>query len=462
MPTVSRVACAGAWGLGRGTDVSESPRFAAAEESHLFTLTAPVAVRSLDISLGFPDFELPPARSGEPYHGLAVLLREGDDPIGWLEVAVPPTGEVAGELLERAYREEVAPQALAREPDVTQESPAPTFGDPNESMFVSHVVTTCNNAQLAARCVQSIIASEGGPFEIVVVENRPAGSNVREALSSAFPDDGRVLVVDEPRPGLSRARNAGLKATHGEVVAFTDDDIVVDPHWVEAIRRAFARYPDVSCVAGPILPAELETPAQVLMECFSPIGTAFVRRLYAIDRPPLEQPLFPYTAGYFGSGGNVAFRWDALVALEGFDAALGTGTPARGGEDLDIFIRLLLAGQRLLYEPSAIVWHPHPETMDRLSREVFDYGVGLGAMLTKQLVAGPHRFRLIGKIPAGVQHLLSSASRKNATKGPDYPAQLDRLEHLGLAIGPAAYLCSRQSRRARFESPTYLRRRASK
>jgi GT2 family glycosyltransferase len=428
--------------------VSEGAGARAAKESHLFTLTAPVAVRSVDISLGFPSIKLPQARSGGPYQGLAVLLRDGHEPIGWLEVDVPATSEVSGELLERAYGERVAPQAASIEPQASQETPPQALGDSDESAYVSHVVTTCNNARLAVRCVGSIIASQCGPFEIVVVENRPAGSNVREALSSAFPGDGRVRVVDEPVPGLSRARNAGLRATRGEIVAFTDDDIVVDPHWVASVRRAFARCPDVSCVTGPILPAELETPAQVLMERFAPIGTAFVRRLYAVDRPPLEQPLFPYTAGYFGSGGNAAFRWDALVALDGFDTALGTGTSARGGEDLDIFIRLLLTGQQLLYEPSAIVWHPHPDTMDRLSREVFDYGVGLGATLTKQLVAGPQRFQLVKMIPRGIGYLFSPVSRKNATKGPDYPARFDRLEQLGLALGAAAYLCSRwQNRR---------------
>jgi hypothetical protein len=108
-----------------------------------------------------------------------------------------------------------------------------------------------------------------------------------------------------------------------------------------------------------------------------------------------------------------------------------------------MFIRLLLAGRGLLYEPGAVVWHPHPDTMERLSSEVFGYGVGLGAMLTRQLIAGPRRLRLIGKIPQGLHYLASSSSRKNANKGSDYPSRLDRLERMGLALGPAAYACSR-------------------
>ena len=228
-------------------------------------------------------------------------------------------------------------------------------------------------------------------------------------------------------------------------MAFTDDDITVDPGWCGSLREAFARDPGASCVTGPILPAELETDAQVLMERFATLGKGFVRRTYSLACPPArdEQPLFPYTAGFLGSGGNAAFDREALLALGGFDPALGIGTPAHGGEDLDIFIRLILAGRTLVYEPGAIAWHPHPSAMGALSREVFSYGGGLGAMLTKQLVAGPQRLRLIEKIPRGFGYLANSGSRKNAAKGSGYPSYLDRLEQAGLALGPAGYACSR-------------------
>lgn len=411
-----------------------------------------MAVRSLDISLGFPAVDLPPARSGVPYRGLAALLRTGPRPVDWVGVEVPPSGTVAGEPIERAFRERSACRPDTGDLAVEPQELTPELTSLAESTFFSYVITTCNKPALALRCVRTICASEPGPCEIIVVENRPVGSTVRQTLLSEFSDDERVRVLDEPAPGLSRARNAGLRAAQGEVIAFTDDDIVVDAHWCRLLRRAFACHPEVACVAGPILPLELETAAQLLMERFSPIGTAFARRVYAMDAPPVDQPLFPYTAGFFGSGGNAAFRWDALAGLKGFDPVLGTGTWARGGEDLDIFIRLILAGGRLLYEPCAIAWHPHPDTMERLSHEVFDYGVGLGAMLTKQLVAGPGRSQMIRKIPRGLEYLFSPASHKNASKASGYPERLDRLERTGLALGPAAYLSSRW--RARRLRPT--------
>jgi len=465
--------------------VSVAPAVGVVGETHVLALGAPVAVRSLDTRRGFADIELPPARSGAPYRGLAVLVKNGDEPLGWLGIEAPAVSTVGGDVLERAYLDQLAPTG-AEAPSGAEASIAakasidtqaavgakarrrPASAPPGAApAFVSHVVTTCNQAATAVRCVRSIMASEGrsgdrggsgdkdgsgdrgGPFEVVVVENRPTHSTVREALDDAFPGDDRVRYLEVPIPGASRARNAGLQAARGEIVVFTDDDIVAELAWCGSLRAAFAGRPDVACVTGPILPLELETSAQVLMERFSAVGDGFVRRDYSLAHPPEphEQPLFPYTAGYFGSGGNCAFRRDVLLALDGFDRALGPGTPARGGEDLDLLIRVVLAGETLLYEPSAIVWHPHPDTMEVLSHEVFSYGIGLGAMLAKQLVAGPHRVRFVASVPRGVRYLASSGSRKNAIKGVGYPARLDRLERTGLAVGPAAYLRSRWAER---------------
>jgi hypothetical protein len=259
-------------------------------------------------------------------------------------------------------------------------------------------------------------------------------------LDKRFHRDERIRHVEERQRGLSRARNTGLSLARGELVAFIDDDILVDEAWMAAVRDGFAAGAD--CVTGLILPLELETQAQVLVERFSSFGKGFLRRTYSAELPPEDQPLFPYTAGYFGSGANMAFRTDVARRLGGFDPALGAGTAARAGEDLDMCIRLLQAGGRLAYEPRAIVWHRHPDTHNRLRAQVFSYGVGLGAMLTKQLARGPQRLGLIRHFPSAVRYLLDPASRKNAGKGGGFPGRLDALELLGLLLGPLAYMSS--------------------
>src|SRR4029453_11177409 len=97
----------------------------------------------------------------------------------------------------------------------------------------------------------------------------------------------------------------------------------------------------------------------------------------ALNRPP--DALFPYAAGRFGSGANTAFRTGVLRALGGFAEDLGAGTPARGGEDLDAYLNVLRAGHRLVYQPRALVWHPHQLDLPGLLRAVHPDGVGVRA-----------------------------------------------------------------------------------
>ncbi len=139
----------------------------------------------------------------------------------------------------------------------------------------------------------------------------------------------------------------------------------------------------------------------------------------------------------------MAFRTTVLRDIGGFDSVLGTGTPARGGEDLDICIRLLQAGSGLAYEPRAIIWHRHPETHAHLRRRVFDYGAALGAMFTKQIVTEPNRWAIVSRVPQGIRYYTDPESRKNAGRGPVFPRSLTRLERAGLLYGPVAYLASR-------------------
>ena len=316
----------------------------------------------------------------------------------------------------------------------------------------SVVVTTCADATAAVRCAQTIRAHARGPVEVIVVENRPSESDVREALDSAFAADAAVRYVEEPTPGLSRARNAGLGAATGTVVAFVDDDVVVDDRWLQALRDAFAAYPDAACVNGQIEPLELGTRAQSLLEQYAAYGKGQTRRVYRLTAPPDDIPLFPYTAGHFGSGANMAFRREALLELGGFDPCLGAGTHARGAEDPDICIRLILSGQTLVFEPRAIVRHRHLDAMNLLYRKVFSYGVGLGALIAKHLTSGQNRPRLIRLIPSGIQYLLSPQSRKNAAKATDFPRRLDLIEWIGVAFGPIAYA------RSKWRAPAPARR----
>jgi O-antigen biosynthesis protein len=392
----------------------------------------PLAVRVIDVEHRVDHLNLLPSHSGKPYRTLVALLRRNGDPIGWTALPVSPDGRVSLDALP------------GRGGPVTRaDDPSDRTRRKNSQPLLSVVVTTCANVECVLRCVERLRSSAAGPFELLVVENRPEHSTVGVELGRQFRGDERIRYVEERQRGLSRARNAGLRAARGELVAFIDDDILVDEAWMGALRSGFDEA-EADCVTGLILPLELETRAQVLVERFSSFGKGFLRRTYSADLPPEDQPLFPYTAGYFGSGANMAFRTDVARSLGGFDPALGAGTAARAGEDLDMCIRLLQAGGRLVYEPRAIVWHRHQDTHSRLRAQVFSYGVGLGAMLTKQLARGPQRLALIRYFPSALKYLLDPGSRKNAGKGNDFPGKLEALELLGLLLGPLAYVSSRR------------------
>jgi hypothetical protein len=218
--------------------------------------------------------------------------------------------------------------------------------------------------------------------------------------------------------------------------------VEVDRDWLASLVAGFDD-PRVACVTGLILPAELETPAQRLLDDFGGYARGFTRRTWDCGRNGRDHPLYPYT-GAFGSGANAAFRLGALAGMDGFDGALGTGTPARGGEESDIYVTCVERGYRIVYEPAAIVRHAHPRDMALVHQRIRDYGVGLGAVLTK------HLFRdwtsaagLFVRVPSGSVHLLRKCSHKRPPTSVGYPVSLVLAELEGLLYGPVAYVRSR-------------------
>jgi hypothetical protein len=157
-----------------------------------------------------------------------------------------------------------------------------------------------------------------------------------------------------------------------------------------------------------------------------------------------EGPLFPYAAGSFGSGANMAFRTDVLREIRGFDPALGAGTTARGGDDLAAFFDVIAAGYAVAYEPAAVVHHQHHRTFEALRRQTFGYGAGLTAYLTKTLLDRPARaVDMLARAPRALHHALSPRSAKNERLPADTPPTLVRRERLGMLAGPGLYLRSR-------------------
>ncbi|NBM18309.1 glycosyltransferase family 2 protein [Streptomyces sp. GC420] len=412
------------------------------QEIRRFQEIRPIQIAELDLRGG--ETRLAPGPGSPPVtHGdVFVLVRSEGRPVGTVLGHVPQ-GADPEVVLAAAAREARLPADGGR--------PEPALPRPPRT---SVIVATRERAGQLARALDSLLAQDHPDFEIVVVDNAPVTTGTRELVERKYAE--RVRYVSEPVPGLARAHNRGLAAADGEVLAFTDDDVVADSRWLTELTAPFTADPRLGCATGLILPARLRTPAQVLLESHGGFAKGFTARTYDPLSPPADEPLFPFTAGRFGSGANMAFRAGVLRAVGGFDPATGAGTRAKGGDDLYGFVRVLSQGHRLRYTPQALVWHHHRETWRDLENQAYGYGAGLTAYLTAILVRRPALLpALLVRLPRGLAYArtLTATSEggtagvpgEHGTRGHPWPRRLSRLQRRGMLYGPLGYAMARRA-----------------
>jgi GT2 family glycosyltransferase len=306
---------------------------------------------------------------------------------------------------------------------------------------VTVIVATRERAASLAACLDALAQLDYADYEVVVVDNAPVTDQTARLVSDAYP---WVRYAQENQRGLAAAHNCGLRVAQGAILAFTDDDVLVDRCWLTEVVKGFQADTGVACVTGLIMPAELQTPAQVALESHGHFSKGFQQRVFDLGSHRPDDPLFPFTAGRLGSGANMSFDRDALRDIGGFDAAIGTGTVARGGDDLAAFFAVIAAGHRLVYQPAALVWHRHKRDLESLANQAYGYGVGLGAYLTSALANHPATIgKALYRAPAGLAYAFRSDSPRNAHLQGTWPNELVWIERRGLAFGPIAYGISR-------------------
>lgn len=371
---------------------------------------------------------------GSEYGGLYCLVRSSGKPIRVVQVP----------LLDQTAPLAALRNLLSAGNNLSTGAVSSHVPERPEAALVSIVVATRDRPQRLEICLNSLLRQTHRNTQIVVVDNAPTSNETADLVTSRFSSAERISYLREDLPGLGHAHNQGVRKADGSIIAFTDDDVVVDARWASAIARSFAESPGAGCVTGLILPAELDTHAQYWTEQHGGFGKGFERRTYDLKSNHPGSRLFPYSPGIFGSGANMAFQRRALQSIGGFDPALGAGTPARGGDDLAAFVAIIRKGHQLVYEPGAIVWHHHRRHEAGMRGQAFGYGVGLGAVLTKLIVDEPSvAVHFLQRSPAAAYHLFSPHSEKNRRLPHDYPSTLVWRERLGILIGAPAYLRSR-------------------
>ena len=202
---------------------------------------------------------------------------------------------------------------------------------------------THNRGPLIEETIESLIAQDfpALAFEIVVVDNasRDATPDVLRMMERAL--SGRIRVVQEPVLGLSHARNRGICASRGEVIAFTDDDARVGPGWLRALVEACER-PDVACAGGPVH-ATREGPLPTWLT------PPFLPYLAVFDKGPEEVEL---SYNEYPRGVNIAFPRRSFREVGLFSTAFGRkGRALLSNEEIELCYRLERLGRRILYIP---------------------------------------------------------------------------------------------------------------
>ncbi|MCH9734874.1 MAG: glycosyltransferase [Actinomycetia bacterium] len=421
---------------------------------------APIRMLEVEISCPLGDVEATSDREGAVYTRAWALVRLHNEPLGIVEVALPDgarTAEGFAQAIWAALHAEInnhlrtdgmAPLTALDIAGVPGNAPPPCLVErlqaTDRAPLISVIVATRDRTNSLATCLRAFDDVEYPNYEIIVVDNAPATGATADLIATHYAENPRIRYAKENHPGLGWAHNCGLSHARGEIIAFTDDDVVVDRHWLIELVRGFALGSNVGCVTGLVVPQEIETLSQYWFDVHSGFNKGFQRRVFDLRANRPGDRLFPYRTSMFGTGANMAFRAAALRAVGGSDPALGPGTPAMNGEDLDMYFRIVNAGFQLVYQPSAFVHHLHRADYDSLRHQFYTYGVGFTAYLTKLAAVNPlDGLRLVARLPAAVAFARRTKAFDTSSPGPQYPAELTKVEQKGRLYGPLAYARSR-------------------
>jgi GT2 family glycosyltransferase len=373
--------------------------------------------------------ELAVADLGRPITGISgyerafIVFRHGSAVVGsaWVPVSDGRVAAVDLRALENTLAGAIWQRMTATVPVNERELPTATV-----------VVCTRDRPEDMARCLPGLAQLADQGHDVVVIDNCPSNDRTRE-LVALYP---QVRYILEARAGLDVARNRGLREAQGAIVAFTDDDAMVDPAWLDALRANFTD-PTVALVTGITMPIELETPAQIWFEQTNGFQRGYERRVFDL------QTVAPLGAGRIGAGVNMAIRRSALRMIGLFDEALDGGTPAMSGGDQEFFYRVLARGFRAVYDPAALVWHRHRRDWAGLQRCIEGYGVGLFAWWTRAFLVEGDWNVLKDGTAWFVEHHVREAARALLARPGASPRDLAFAELRGALAGPGAYLRAR-------------------
>jgi len=340
---------------------------------------------------------------------------------------------------DKAQFEKPLPPEFAEEPELARLLPTmkPIVG---QTHFLSIIVCTYDRPDDLRRCLQNLIKLEAGKhrFELIVVDNHPSSGKIAPIVKEFT----GVRYEPEPRQGVSYARNKGLRASRGDIVAVVDDDVVVTSGW---LRRILAPFSDerVMCVSGLVLPLELESDSQEMFEKYGGLGRGYVPRVFGSEFFNTKHVVQSWE---LGGTANVAIRKSVIRETGMFDETLGTGSPTGEGEAIYMFYRILKLGHLCYYEPAAYVWHKHRNSMKALRKQLYGYLKGQVSYQLRCLISDRDK-RVYHKLFYDLPLWYAKRIYRILRGREKYPMQLVMVEMAGLAMGAPAFIKSNRMHR---------------
>ncbi|OGU75193.1 MAG: hypothetical protein A2V93_08305 [Ignavibacteria bacterium RBG_16_34_14] len=320
------------------------------------------------------------------YQKLKAFIRWDNISIGYINVPIIK-GSVSKELIAGSIMKEHSKKLSLinsmKKHELTSEKNNTLIAE-KKLPLVTVVVCTKNRVENLELCLSSLLNLKYPNTELIVVDNAPSDDSTKNFVENFA---SKIKYICEPKPGLSWARNKAIKESNGEIIAFTDDDVIVDKLWVNEITTVFMEEPDTMAVTGLVIPYELETYSQELFETYGGFSRGFERKCYkwALSNKEKASKYFGGT-GKCGTGANMAFRKKIFNEIGFFNPILGVGTPTNGGEDLEFFFRIIKAGFSLVYEPNAVVRHRHRKSYNELKNQITNNGIGLYSYITHAFI----------------------------------------------------------------------------
>jgi len=285
----------------------------------------------------------------------------------------------------------------------------------------SVLICTRDRSEMLEECLRSVLEGSLSASEVIVVD-QSRDEATRVAVCRYQGGKVPVRYLRGKGPGLSRAKNQGIADCTSRIIAFTDDDCLVDREWMARLVQPLLDG-QAAATVGRTLAGEAEREGEATFAVYAPDGA----RVFSSRTHPWR----------VGGGGNFAVLREALLQVGPYDERFGPGSSLRSAEDMDMVHRLLRAGRGIAYVPEAVVHHRSWRNREDTRLLARGYGIGAGAYFTKYLLQGDllSGWRFVQRAGIRSLHLMSGILHADRRRMQDQSEYL-----VGLFEGAARFM----------------------